>query len=46
MIFLDTCVLREWIALGFLTFGTVDILDWMILRCEGCPVHCRMLVVS
>ena len=27
----------------YLSLGTIDTWDWIILCCGGCPVHCRML---
>lgn len=30
---------------GFLNLGTIDIADWMALRCGGCPVYCGMFSI-
>lgn len=27
---------------GFLAFGTIDMLGWIILCCGSCPMHFRM----
>lgn len=37
-------VFKEFPILGavFLSTGTVDILDWLILCCADCPMHCRV----
>lgn len=29
---------------GFFNRDTVDILDWIILYCRSCPVHCRIFI--
>lgn len=31
---------------GFLSLGTIDIWDQVILRCGGCPGHCRTCPLS
>ena len=32
-----------WFRLGFLNTGIRDCLDWIVLYCEGCLGHCRVV---
>lgn len=37
----------EWLdASGFLSLGTIDVLDWIAVSFEGCLVHYRVLAGS
>ena len=38
-------IAKEFLKAGFLILGTTDLLNWLFLVVEGCPVHWRMLAI-